>query len=305
MNEDLLHILEHPNAELLATGFEFTEGPVWNPTDDSVYFVDVRRHQQLRWNRRTGTEIVRENTGGGNGTTFDNCGRMLMCEGRNGRISRKDSTGIWTTIAESTPELKINAPNDIVCRSDGTIYFTDPIGRQFPSETGGREESERMTDDSRIKLIDKSGKVVIATGALEFCNGLAFSRDEKILYTSISFRDERCDIEKRSGEKCPHQRILAFDVSSDGSLSNERVFAVLASNEGSIPDGMKLDVEGRIYCTGPGGCWVFESDGSLTGIIRTRELGSNLAFGGSDYRDLYITARTSLYRIRTKTEGIA
>lgn len=134
-------------------------------------------------------------------------------------------------------------------------------------------------------------------------NGLAFSPDESVLYVAITRRDDGCLQEKERGEVCTHQSIRAFDVAGDGSLSNERLFANMHSAEDGVPDGMKVDSQGRVYCTGPEGCWVFDPDGNQLGIIRLPEIPANCAWGGGDNRTMLFTARTSVYSMRMKTPG--
>ena len=296
MNEELSHILEITYPEMACTGFRFTEGPVWGP-DGFIYFVDLRRDLQLRWSRRTGIQIVRRDSGEGNGTTFDANGQMLMCEGGRRRVTRKADDDTWEDIASNFEGKRLNRPNDVICRSDGVIYFTDPAGR-LPVE-------ERVLDFAGVMMISNDGTLSVATDECEYANGLALSPDEKTMYVAISRLDETCIDQKDRGEVCPHQYIRAFDVHPDGTLSNNRIFADMSSAEEGVPDGMKVDVEGRIFCTGAGGCWIFDSEGSHLGTIKLPEVPANLAFGGPDRRDLFFTARTSLYLLRTHTPGLA
>jgi gluconolactonase len=143
----------------------------------------------------------------------------------------------------------------------------------------------------------------VATRDTEFPNGLAFSPDESTLYVSITRRDGDCAQEKERGEACQHQFIRAFDVAADGSLSNNRVFANMFSAEDGVPDGMKVDVEGRVYCTGAAGCWVFDASGAHLGTIKLPEVPANNAWGGPDNRTMFFTARTSVYALRMTTPG--
>ena len=295
MNQELSHILEVTYPEMAATGFRFTEGPLWGP-DGFIYFVDIRRDLQLRWSRSTGSQIVRRDTGEGNGTTFDAEGRMLMCEGGRRRVTQKEHDGQWVDIASTFDGKRLNRPNDVLCRSDGLIYFTDPAGR-LPVE-------EQELDFAGVMMISKDGRVDVATHECEYPNGLAFSPDEKTMYVAISRLDEGCIAEKERGEVCRHQYIRAFDVQPDGSLANNRIFADMSSAEDGVPDGMKVDVDGRIFCTGAGGCWIFDPQGNHLGTIKLPEVPANLAFGGPDRRDLFFTARTSLYLLRTHQPGL-
>jgi sugar lactone lactonase YvrE len=267
-------------VERVATGFGFTEGPLWHP-DGVLYFVDIRRSQLLRWQPGKGVEVVRENTGEGNGLTFDRQGRLIMCEGENRRVSQTAADGTVVPLAERWQGKRLNRPNDVVCRADGSIYFTDP-GMRVPPE-------ERELESSPVFRVAPDGTLSIATIDCEYPNGLAFSPDERTLYVANTRT---------------RMFIHAFDVQPDGSLANHRSFASMSSPEEGVPDGMKVDVEGRIFCTGPGGTWVFDPSGNHLGTIRSPEIPANCAFGGPDYRTLFLTARTSLYSVRVKVPGI-
>ena len=177
----------------------------------------------------------------------------------------------------------MNRPNDVVCHSDGSIYFTNPGGR-VPAE-------EREIDFSGVHRIAPDGTVTAVVTDTEYPNGLAFSPDESILY--VTNTRER-------------MYIAAYDMQPDGTATNGRVFADMSSDEpDGVPDGMKVDSEGRVYSTGPGGCWVFEPDGTHLGIIRLPEIPANCAWGGEDYRTMFFTARTSVYTLRMRTAGIS
>ena len=153
--------------------------------------------------------------------------------------------------------------------------------------------------------IDPDGTHSLGTRDTEYPNGLALSPDERTLYVAITRRDDGCIQEKEKGQVCEHQFIRAFDVAPDGSLSNNRIFANMHSAEDGVPDGMKVDAEGRIYCTGAQGCWVFDPSGTLLGIIQLPEVPANCAWGGPDNRTMLFTARTSVYSMRMRTPGTA
>ncbi len=290
-----LELLETPHPEMAATGFRFTEGPLWSG-DGFIYFVDIRRSLQFAWSRSTGSRVAREDTGEGNGTTFDAEGRMLMCEGGRRRVTRKEADGQWVPVADGLDGKRLNRPNDVVCHSSGAIYFTDPAGR-LP-------DSERDLDFSGVLMISTDGGLSVATDECEYPNGLAFSPDESVMYVAISRLNDGCMGEKERGQVCRHQYIRAFDVQPNGALTNNRIFADMSSAEDGVPDGMKVDADGRVFCTGAGGCWVFEPDGAPLGVIRLPEIPANVAFGGEDRRDLFFTARTSLYILRALTPGL-
>lgn len=296
MPEDLSDILESPEHTLLAFNLGNTEGPLWHP-GGFLTFVDLVGSRLLRWGPGGNVSVVRENTGEGNGCTLDRQGRLIMCEGADHRrITRMGPDGSVTTIAESWQGKLFNRPNDVVCRSDGSIYFTDPELR-VPRE-------EREIGFAGIFRIDPGGGLQLATDECEYPNGLAFSPDESVLYVAISRTSEACFLEDERGEFCAHRRIRAFNVASDGTLSNNRVFADMSSSAPGVPDGMKVDTEGRIFCTGSGGIWVFAPNGDKVGEIHGPEVPRNLAFGGPDNRTVFTTPGQSLYSFRVKAPGI-
>ena len=282
MADRLSDIVESSEAERLATGFVFTEGPLWHP-EGYLLFVDIRRSLIFRLVPGGEPEVLRANSNGSNGLTFDLEGRLIMCEGDQRRVTRMEPDGAITPLAERWDGKRLNRPNDVVGRSDGDIYFTDPGGRLEPSE--------REIDFSGVHRISSDGMVTPVVTDIEYPNGLVFSPDESILYVANT-RDA--------------QYIGAYDVQPDGSTTNQRVFADMSSDEpDGVPDGMKVDVEGRVYCTGPGGCWVFGPSGEHLGIIRLPEIPANCAWGGPENRTMFFTARTSVYSMRMKTPGTA
>ena len=279
MNDVLAAILDTPAAERLATGFVFTEGPLWHP-DGYFYFVDVRASKLYRVTPGRAPEVLREQTGGGNGTTFDLQGRLVLCEGDNRRVTRTGADGSIEVLADRFEGKRLNRPNDVVCRSDGSIYFTDP-GLRVPL-------AERELTQAGVYRIAPDGRITLIADC-EYPNGLAFSRDERVLYVANTRWTAY---------------ILAVELDAGGLPIRRRIFADMSSDEtDGVPDGMKVDVEGRVFCTGPGGTWVFSAAGARLGIIRTPEVPANLAFGGPDLRTLFFTARTSVYAMRVRTPG--
>ena len=281
MPDDLSGILESPEHTLLATVGGNTEGPLWHP-EGYLTFVSLTESRLYRWDESNGVSIVRENTGEGNGCAFDREGRLLMCEGADHRrVTRMGADGTVTAVAEQWQGKRFHKPNDVVTRSDGSVYFTDPSLRQEPEL--------REYDFAGVFRVSPDGEVHLATDGCEYPNGLAFSPDESVLYVAISRATLDCLGKEERGEFCPHRRIRAFDVAADGSLSNNRVFADMSSAEPGVPDGMKVDTAGRVFCTGSGGIWVFEPDGTHVGVIRGPEVPRNIAFGGPDNRSVYTT----------------
>jgi gluconolactonase len=279
----LTQILEQSEAERLASGFVFTEGPLWHP-DGFYYFVDVRASRFYRLRPGSAAELLRENTGEGNGTTFDPQGRLVLCEGGNRRLTRWPADGKFASsevLIERFDGKRLNRPNDLICKSDGSIYFTDP-GLRIPINEREQETAAvyRVTPDGSVsKLAD-----------FEYPNGLTLSPDERTLYVA----NTRFAM-----------YIHAIELDANGEMVRRRIFADMSSDEKEgVPDGMKVDVEGRVYCTGPGGTWVFAPSGEKLGVIRTPEVPANLCFGGPDMKTIFFTARTSVYSLRVKVPGL-
>jgi gluconolactonase len=296
MAGDISNILVSTEPTILTTGWGRTEGPIWHP-QDYLTFVDLEGSRLLRWDTNGQVSVVRQNTGEGNGCTLDRQDRLIMCEGADHRrITCLEPDGSVTTLAETWQGKRFNKPNDVICRSDGTIYFTDPELR-LPRE-------QREIGFSGVFRIDPQGEVHLATDECEYPNGLALSPDESILYVAISRLDERCFEEEQQGAVCQHRKIRAFDVAPEGTLSNNRVFCDMSSAEPGVPDGMKVDSQGRVFCVGSGGFWVIEPSGEVVGVVRTAEVTRNLTFGGPDFRTLYMTPGSSLWKMEVKTPGI-
>jgi len=285
---DLPDILETTGVERLATGFLFTEGPLWHP-DGYWYFVDLRRNHLHRIRPGQAPELVRK-TEGGNGTTFDLKGNLIVCEGDGRKVTRTGADGRVETIADGHQGGRFNRPNDVVCRSDGSLYFTDPDKRvpYARREIPGADGIDNLWDGARVYRLAPDG-VLGAIAHCEYPNGLAFSPDERTLYVANT----------RSAKY-----IHAIDLGATGGMTGRRIFADM--NEGTepgAPDGLKVDSLGRVYCTGPGGIWVFAPDGRRLGIIRFPEQAVNFAFGGPDLKTLFCCAHTSVYSLRVKVPG--
>jgi gluconolactonase len=295
MSDQISNITDSP-AEKLAGDFGFTEGPLWHP-DGYWLFVDIRSLKIHKMSTSGQLETFRDPSFGTNGMTFDKQGNMVVCESDNRQIMRRQADGSYTAIATHADGKRLNRPNDIVGRSDGSLYFTDPGGRLT--------DAERELDFSGVHIIAPDGNQSVGTTETEYPNGLAFSPDEKILYVAITRLDSRCLEEKEKKQVCEHQLIRAFDVAPDGSLSNNRVFANMHSAEDGVPDGMKVDVDGNVYCTGSEGVWVFDASGNHLGTIILPEIPANCAWGGPDNRTMLFTARTSVFSMRMKNPGTA
>ncbi|MBI3922071.1 MAG: SMP-30/gluconolactonase/LRE family protein [Armatimonadetes bacterium] len=268
-------------VEKVATGFRFTEGPVWNKTGKFLLFSDIPANQIRKWESGDTTTVFREPSGNSNGLTYDKQGRLIACEHGNRRVSRTEPDGRITILADRYEGKRLNSPNDVVVKSEGSVYFTDP-----PYGVG---PENRELDFQGVYRIRPEGGLALLVKDFVMPNGLAFSPDEKRLYI---------------GDSSQRRHIRVFDVKPDGTLENGRVFADLSDPKPGAPDGMKVDTEGRLFSTGPGGVWVFAPDGTHLGTIETHEGPANCAWGETDWRTLFITAGTSVYRIRLKGAGV-
>lgn len=282
--EPAFHALFPPGTriERVATGLEFAEGPVWLAEEMSFLFSDIPANRILKLTAENHLSTFRYPSGYSNGLTRDREGRVIVCEHGNRRVTRTESDGRITVLADCFQKKKLNSPNDVVVKSDGAIYFTDPPYGINPSlQEQPFQAVYRLSPDGRT----------LSVVASDFAgpNGLAFSPDEKKLYIDDSKR----------------RHVKVFDVESDGNLSNGRIFYDMNCELEGSPDGMKVDVAGNLYCTGPGGVWIFDKQGNHLGTIVTREKPSNCAWGGEDWRSLYITAETSVYRVRVTLPGVA
>jgi gluconolactonase len=290
-----LNDLIAPDApiERVAGGLVFTEGPVWRRNE--LLFSDIPNDRIARFRRLPeGPELTTFAKGMSNGLTLDRQGRVLAAEHYGRRVTRVADDGTRTVLAERFQGKRLNSPNDIVVKSDGSIYFTDPpygvhrvpAGTVRPPEWWIKPIEGKEQSAHGVYRIAPDGNLHLLVDDFALPNGLAFSPDESVLYIDDSAR----------------KHIRAFDVRPDGTLTNSRVLLDMASDDPGVPDGLKVDVRGNVFCTGPGGTWVCRADGSLLGRIISPELPANLAWG-EDGTVLYLTARTSLYRLPTKTRG--
>lgn len=277
-------IAENAAVEAIGSGFCFTEGPVWDATHGCLHFSDIPASVIHQWRPDTGLSVFRSPSGKSNGLTRDREGRLIVCEHAGRRVSRIERDGSTAVIASHYQGRRLNSPNDAVVKSDGVIYFTDPPYGLNP--TFGIAEYPEL-DFAGVYRVGSDGKEITVVAADCTPNGLAFSPDEKRLYVA--------DTEEN------HVRV--YSVASDGSLFGGRVFAQMSGSP-LAPDGIKVDRDGHVFVTGAGGVWVFDPGGARLGIIPVPELPANLAWGEPDWSTLFITARTSVYRVRTKTTGL-
>lgn len=269
--------------ERVATGFNFTEGPVWIGDHRALFFSDIPASRIMKLGPDGSVTTVRHPSNKSNGLTRDREGRLVACEHGARRVTRTEDDGSITVLADRFEGNPLNSPNDVVVRSDGTIYFTDPPYGIDPNE------QEQPVQGVYCLPPDGSGLRLVADD-FEGPNGLAFSPDESTLYVADS-APSRC-------------HLRALNVHPDGMLTGSRVFHDMTSDANGVPDGLKVDRVGRIYCTGPGGIWVFDGAATHLGTIVPPEQPANCAWGDADWKSLYITARTSVYRVRVHTAGI-
>ena len=271
--------------EQLGTGCEFTEGPVWHAEGKFLLFSDIPANQMKKWTAEEGMTNFRVPSGKSNGLTYDKQGRLVTCEHANRRVSRTEADGTVVTIASHYEGKRLNSPNDVIVKSDGSIYFSDP---PYGLTADYGIEGEQDLDFQGVYRLSPDGQTLtLLVDDFDRPNGLCFSPDESILYIDDTER----------------MHVRAFDVQSDGTIANGRIFAE-EEGEGSAPDGMKIDVHGNVYLTGPGGIWIFDTSGEHLGVLQTPERAANLGWGGDDWSTLFITASTSVYSIQCKVSGI-
>jgi gluconolactonase len=265
--------------ELVASGMGFTEGPVWDPAG-FVYVSDEVLNKIFRiYPDGRKEELI--SLGDPDGNTYNEHRQLIDCASVLRAVIRIKTDGIYTVLADRYQGRRFNSPNDVVIGPDGAIYFTDPT-----SDVPKNQKQE--LDFKGVFRLDAQGQVRLLTKELTEPNGLAFSPDGKRLYVDDSAQ----------------RNIRVYDFQPDGTLRNGRIFSEEPGGKGEgVPDGMKLDRAGNLYVTGPGGIWIWDSDGNHLGTIILPEQPANLAWGDSDLKTLYITATTSLYKLKTSAPG--
>lgn len=277
---------ETAEVERLATGFEFTEGPIWHPKERHLTFSDMPGDHMRRWSAAGGIATFRKPSNKANGNTYDRRGRIVTCEHATSRVTRTDADGTVSVLASHYRGKELNSPNDIVVASDGRIYFTDPTYGRMPY-FGVERETE--LDFQGVYRVDEDGtNLTLLVDDFEQPNGLCFSRDESRLFVNDTARGH----------------IRVFDVTSGATLTNGRLWAEVTGEGEGAPDGLKVDRDGNVYCCGPGGLHVFAPDARALGVIAIPEVCANFAWGDDDFRTIFMTASSSLYRCRTKTPGV-
>jgi gluconolactonase len=290
-----------PNAtlEILADGHDWVEGPVWDREGERLLYSDIPRNTIYAWSETGGVSVFMRPSGytgvvdygrepGSNGLAFDSEGRLLLCEHGDRRVSRLTPGGGKVTVADRFDGRRLNSPNDLAVHSSGAIYFTDPPYGLPLREKDPRRELEFFG----VYRVSPEGTVTALIGDLPRPNGIALSPDEKTLYVAQSHG--------------PAPVIMAYPLHEDGDVGAGRVFFDAAPHRGSgpgLPDGLKTDIDGNVWATGPGGVYVLSPAGTLLGRVVTGRPTANLAFGGPDGATLFITANDVICRIQTLTEG--
>jgi gluconolactonase len=284
--------------EVLAGGFEWAEGPVWYPPAGGLLFSDIPNNAVILWKEGVGTSVYMKPSGytgvgaysaepGSNGITVDNEGRLVFAEHGDRRISVLTKDGGKRTIVDNYMGKRLNSPNDVIVDSQGNVYFTDPP-YGLPKQAN---DPSREMDYCGVFRVGKDGKVTLLTKELVRPNGIALSPDEKTLYVAQSDREKAI--------------WMAYPLNADGTIGTGRVFADVTPMMGKMrgsPDGMKVDAQGNLFASGPGGIHIYAPDGKLLGRIETGEASANVAWG-DDGSTLYITADMWLCRVKTKTKG--
>jgi gluconolactonase len=288
VKSDKLTELVDPNAEVeqLATGFTFTEGPIWHPTEHYLLFSDMPGDVRRKWSADGGVVEVKNFANRCNGMTYDADLNLLVCEHVTSCLVRESPDGEREIIAQAFEGEELNSPNDVVVHSSGAVYFSDPWYGRMP--VFGQPRERRLGFQGVYRIPPGGGDLELMVDRDEFDmpNGLCFSPDESLLYINDT----------------PRAHIKVWDADADGNISNGRMFFEGIGSgviEEGIPDGMKCDEHGNIWVTGPGGIWVISAAGEHLGTILVPENTGNLAWGGEDWHTLFVPSSTSLYSIRT------
>ncbi len=292
-SEKLYALVERDaQVERLGAGFIFTEGPLWNKKGGFLLFSDIPGDVRRRWDEQSGVWEVMRPDNKGNGMTYDAQGRLIVCENSTSLVVRIDPDGTGSSrevIASHYHGKELNSPNDVVVKSDGSIYFTDPTYGRMPGF--GVEREQELDFQGVYRIQPGNGEPQLLVDDFDQPNGLCFSPDESLLYINDS----------------PRAHIRVFDVGSDGTISNGRTFAESIGTgsleKGDLVDGMKCDEGGAIWVTGPEGVWVFSPEGEHLGLVEIPESVGNLHWGGPEWKWMFVCASTGLYRFKTKVAG--
>jgi gluconolactonase len=283
---DAIFELVEPGAEVtrVATGFGFTEGPIWHPREHHLLFSDLGADVRRRYTPDGTLAEARNFSNKCNGMTYDADLNLVVCEHVTSSVVLELPDGSRRILAGSFDDEELNSPNDVVVHSSGAIYFTDPwYGRRAAH---GHPRKRRLGFQGVYRIPPGEGELelLVERDEFEMPNGLCFSPDESVLYV----------------DDTPRAHVKAWDVNADGSLSNRRILIEkVGTGSGGVVDGMKCDERGNVWVTGPGGIWIVSPAGEQLGVIGVPEATANLTWGGDDWHTLYVAASTSIYAIRT------
>ena len=282
-------VSQDQRIEELGTGYGGdqgpAEGPLWWKEGGYLLFSDIHNNRRMKWAPGEGVSLFHEPTNRANGLTRDMQGRLIACEHDSRRVTRLEHDGSITVVSNSYQGRRLNRPNDVVVKSDGCIYFTDPW------TSPAAPEQWDLNFAGVYRVTPDLGTLTLLVRDFLTPNGLAFSPDESVLYINDSRR----------------RHIRAFDVAANGTLNlaSDRIFCDLSGERSGVPDGMKVDVEGNVYCGGSGGVWVMDPTGKHLGtIVHGQPATTNIAWGGDDWKTLYITTRNTLASVQLKIAGV-
>jgi gluconolactonase len=269
-------VREKAEPEKITSGYQFTEGPVWHPSG-YLLFSDIPANTIYKWAPGSDTETYLSPSGHSNGLTFDYKGRLILAR-HDGNLARYEENKGMEVLVDSYKGKRLNSPNDLTLHSDGSIYFTDP--------PFGVSDEDKVLEINGVYRYSKAEGLQLLSDDFDLPNGIALSPGETRLYVN----DSR------------HSHIRVFDIARDGKTKNGRVFATMESEDQGSADGMKVDAEGNVYSTGPGGLWIFSPEGELLQQVSTPRL-TNLAWGGADGRTLFMTSPNAVYKLEMTNKG--
>src|SRR5882672_6148572 len=280
---------KHLPLDIIARDILFGEGPVWDARNRQLFFTDIVGDTIWKWKPDKGQEIVMRPSVKANGLALDLEGRVLVAGWGGRTVFRIEKDGSRTTLADRWEGQKLSSPNDIVVKSDGSVWFTDPPGGLLNVGMVGDDLQKYLDIQGVFRISPDGRKMTLATADFVYPNGLCFSPDEKLLYVN-----------------CSRERLIrVYDVRPDGVLGKGRLFYQYVSPERGVPDGMKCDVEGNVYCTGPGGIYIHDAAGKVLARIKTPgHHPTNVAWGDDDWRSFYITMIGSVIRTRLNVAGV-
>ena len=278
----------NPTLDTVADNIIFGEGPVWDRRNQQFFFTDIIGDAIWKWRLGGGPQVVLKPSAHANGMTLDLQGRLVVAGWGGRTVFRFEEDGSIRTLASHWQGKKLNSPNDIVVKTGGSIYFTDPPGGLLNVGMVG-DDLQKYLDIQPVFRIAPDGNMSVVTDDFVYPNGLCFSPDEELLYVN-------CSREKL---------IRVYDVKPDGGVGKGRLFHQYTGAERGVPDGMKVDVAGNVYCTGPGGIYVHDPEGNILARLKVPGHPTNFCFGDDDWRTLYITCIGSVVRMRLNIAGVA